>query len=127
VENGQGVSDELFDQTHSQIGSLGQIIIKAPPVPKKKVEVEKKKKPPKVTYVPSPPCPFFPPHVKYMSVQGRMLMVSVPGPGKGNWSKSPHPNHLELVLTHSPTFERGKREESSGEKGFYSHACKWNQ
>jgi len=47
-EAGQGFQDETFDHSHSQIGSLGQIIIKAPPVAKKKVEVERKKKVAKV-------------------------------------------------------------------------------
>jgi len=48
VEAGQGLQDDGFDHSHSQIGSLGQIVIKAPPAMKKKVEVEKKKKAPKV-------------------------------------------------------------------------------
>jgi transcriptional activator SPT7 len=47
-EAGQGFQDEGFDHSHSQIGSLGQIVIKAPPLPKKKVEVERKKKVAKV-------------------------------------------------------------------------------
>jgi len=47
-EAGQGFHDEGFDHSHSQIGSLGQIVIKAPPLPKKKVEVERKKKVAKV-------------------------------------------------------------------------------
>jgi hypothetical protein len=42
------MGDDSFDQVHSQIGPLGQIVIKTPPAPKKKPEVEKKKKPPKV-------------------------------------------------------------------------------
>lgn len=46
------MADEGFDHSHSQIGSLGQIIVKAPPVMKKKVEVERKKKVAKVVYVP---------------------------------------------------------------------------
>jgi hypothetical protein len=47
-EAGQGFQDEGFDHSHFQIGSLGQIVIKAPPLPKKKVEVERKKKVAKV-------------------------------------------------------------------------------
>lgn len=62
LEGGQGLADEGFDHSHSQIGSLGQIVVKAPPVMKKKVEVERKKKVAKVVYVPvtflySPPHP----------------------------------------------------------------------
>jgi hypothetical protein len=45
------LGDDPFDSGHGQIGSLGQIVIKAPAVPKKKVEVEKKKKVAKVMYV----------------------------------------------------------------------------
>lgn len=110
----------MFDHTHSQIGSLGQIVVKAPPVPKKKVEVERKKKPPKVTYV----LAFF---VFSLKPSIHMLMSSVPGPGKGNWSKYPILLSHSQILMYSPTVEGRKREESSGEKGIYSHACEWDK
>jgi hypothetical protein len=51
IDGGQGLQDDGFDHSHSQIGSLGQIVVKAPPMAKKKVEVEKKKKVAKVVYV----------------------------------------------------------------------------
>ncbi|EIW69413.1 hypothetical protein TREMEDRAFT_62279 [Tremella mesenterica DSM 1558] len=50
IESGIGlVDDQGFDVQHSQIGMLGQVIVKNPPPVKKKVveEKEKKEKPPK--------------------------------------------------------------------------------
>lgn len=48
LENGLGLADDGFDSTHSQIGPLGQIVVKNPPAMKKKPEVVKKPKPVKV-------------------------------------------------------------------------------
>lgn len=48
IEAGLGLGDDAFDQVHSQIGPLGQIVIKAPAAPKKKPEIVKKQKAPKV-------------------------------------------------------------------------------
>jgi transcriptional activator SPT7 len=116
IDGGQGLQDDGFDHSHSQIGSLVQIVVKAPPMAKKKVEVEKKKKVAKVVYVPS--CPFSLPSLEE-------LTDSVPGPGKGNWSKSPSFFLVLLYSRHtliiSPTIERRKRTKSRGKEGLYSH------
>ena len=44
LEGGLGLNDDVFDPTHSQIGSLGQIVIKNPPAMKKRPEIKKKEK-----------------------------------------------------------------------------------
>jgi transcriptional activator SPT7 len=44
IDSGQGLADDVFDAPHSQIGSLGQIVIKNPPAMKKRPEIKKKEK-----------------------------------------------------------------------------------
>ena len=52
IDSGQGLADDVFDPPHSQIGSLGQIVIKNPPAMKKRPEIKKKEKLVKPVYVP---------------------------------------------------------------------------
>lgn len=79
LESGLGLADDGFDNTHSQIGPLGQIIVKNPPAMKKKPEVIKKPKPVKVVYV-------LLSSLVFVIADG----VRIPGPGKGNWGKLAH-------------------------------------